>query len=165
VKGIATSGGAASASVNGDWSTSDATQPLTDAVVDSMLAGKVYVNFHTSANPGGEIRGQLSFPSGGATSVERLSATVPASFELRQNYPNPFNPSTTITFDVAKAGRLTLQVFNILGQEVATLVNEVKAPGTYATRLDGAALPSGTYIYRLQSDAGNTQVKKMMLLK
>jgi hypothetical protein len=165
VKGIATSGGAASASVNGDWSTSDATQPLTDAAIDSMLAGKVYVNFHTSANPGGEIRGQLSFPSSGATSVEQLSVTVPASFELRQNYPNPFNPSTTITYTVAKAGRITLQVFNILGQEVATLINEVKAPGTYSTRLDGAALPSGTYIYRLQGDAGNVQVKKMMLLK
>jgi hypothetical protein len=165
VKGIATSGGAASASVNGDWSSSDATQPLTDAHADSILAGKVYVNFHTAANPGGEIRGQLEFPSGSATSVERLSETVPASFELRQNYPNPFNPSTTITFDITSAGRVTLEVFNILGQQVATLVNEVKAPGTYATRLDGAGLPSGTYIYRLRSDAGNTQVKKMMLLK
>ncbi len=165
VKGIATSGGAASASVSGDWSSNDATQPLTDANVDSLLAGKVYVNFHTAANPGGEIRGQVTFPSGGATSVERLSETVPASFELRQNYPNPFNPSTTITFDIQSAGRVTLQVFNILGQEVATLVNEVKAPGTYATRLDGAGLPSGTYIYRLQSDAGKVQVRKMMLLK
>jgi hypothetical protein len=165
VKGIATSGVAAAASVNGDWSTSDATQALTDAHVDSMLAGKVYVNFHTAANPGGEIRGQLAFPSGSATGVEQVSATVPASFELRQNYPNPFNPSTTITFDVSSAGRMTLKVFNVLGQEVATLLNEIKAPGTYGTRLDGAGLPSGTYIYRLQSDAGEMQVRKMILLK
>ncbi len=165
VKGIATSGTAAAASVNGNWSTNDATQPLTDVLVDSILAGKVYVNFHTAANPGGEIRGQIEFPSGSATGVEQLSATVPASFELRQNYPNPFNPSTTITFDVSSAGRMTLKVFNVLGQEVATLLNEIKTPGTYATRLNGAGLPSGTYIYRLQSDAGDMQVRKMVLLK
>jgi hypothetical protein len=165
VKAIATSGTASAASVGGNWSTNDAVQPLTNAVVDSILAGKVYVNFHTAANPGGEIRGQLEFPSGSVTGVEQPSTTVPASFALRQNYPNPFNPSTTITFDVTKAGRMTLKVFNLLGQEVATLLNEIKAPGTYATKLNGAGLPSGMYLYRLQSDAGDVQVKKMMLMK
>ena len=164
VKGIATSGGPAAASVSGDWSTNDVSQPLTAALVDSMLAGRVYVNFHTGTYPGGEIRGQVEYPAGSATGVEQ-SETLPASFALHQNYPNPFNPSTTITFDVAKGGRMTLKVFNVLGQEVATLLNEIKTPGTYATRLDGAALPSGMYVYRLQSSAGDVQVRKMMLLK
>ena len=164
VKGIATSGMPAEASVNGTWSTNDATQPLTAALVDSMLAGKMYVNFHTASFPGGEIRGQVEFPASSVTGVEQ-SEPVPASFALHQNFPNPFNPSTTITFDIAKEGRMTLKVFNILGQEVATLLNEIKAPGTYSTRLDGASLPSGMYVYRLQSSAGDVQVRKMMLLK
>ncbi len=164
VKTIATSGAPAGASVNGDWTTGDATQPLTAALVDSILAGQVYVNFHTATFPSGEIRGQVAFASNVITSVGQPTP-VPSSFALHQNYPNPFNPSTTITFDVAKEGRMTLKVFNILGQEVATLLNGIKAPGTYAVRLDGAGLPSGIYIYRLQSSIGDLQVRKMVLLK
>jgi hypothetical protein len=165
VKLIALSGAPAATSLYGDWATTDAAQPLTDALVDSIIAGHVYVNFHTAANPGGEIRGQLQFPSGGVTAVERVSESVPVSFELHQNYPNPFNPSTTITFNIARAGRISLKVFNILGQEVATLANEVKEPGTYSVRFDAAQLSSGTYIYRLQSETGIVSMKKMMLLK
>jgi len=165
VKSIALSGAPASDSDYGNWATTDATQPLTGAIVDSLIAGKVYVNFHTATAPGGEIRGQLDYSTSAVTAVELSSETVPTSFELHQNYPNPFNPSTTITFNVAKAGRISLKVFNILGQEVATLANEVKEPGVYSVRFDGVQLSSGTYIYRLQSEAGIVSVKKMMLLK
>ncbi len=165
VKGIATSGMPAAASVNGSWAASDATQPLTAALVDSLIAGKLYVNFHTATYPGGEIRGQVESGSGSSpTDVTELS-TSPASFALRQNYPNPFNPSTTITFDVAKEARMSLKVFNILGQEVATLLDGIKSPGSYAARLDGTNLPSGVYIYRLQSSTGDVQARSMILVK
>jgi hypothetical protein len=165
VKGIASSGMPAAASVNGNWSTNDATQPLTSALVDSILAGKLYVNFHTATYPGGEIRGQVESSSGSSPTGVGESHTAPATFALRQNYPNPFNPSTTITFDVAKEGRMTLKIFNVLGQEVATILDQTTAPGTHAVRLDGRGLPSGMYIYRLQSSAGDVQSRSMVLLK
>jgi hypothetical protein len=165
VKSIAQSGGAASATVGGDWAATDPTQALTAALVDSILAGHIYANFHTAANGGGEIRGQLQFPSAIATSVERISETVPASFSLHQNYPNPFNPSTTITFDLPRSGRVALKIFNVLGQEVATLLDEVKEAGGYSVRFDASKLASGTYVYQLKTEAGIASVKKMMLLK
>lgn len=86
------------------------------------------------------------------------------SFKLNQNYPNPFNPSTTISFSVAEAGRVTLKVYDILGREVAEMFNEDKYPGTYSITYDASALPSGTYIYHLKS-GGRTYSRKMLLLK
>ncbi len=97
-------------------------------------------------------------------SVEKTSDEIPAKYTLSQNYPNPFNPTTTISFTLPKSGFVTLKVYNILGQEVATLVNEVKAAGNYKATLNGKDLSSGTYIYSLKS--GATQItKKMTLLK
>ena len=88
----------------------------------------------------------------------------PSTFTLSQNYPNPFNPNTTIRYSVQKRSLVTLSIYNILGQSVKTLVNDVKAPGVYEASFDGASLPSGTYFYRLT--AGNySQTKKMVLLK
>ena len=89
---------------------------------------------------------------------------VPDEFELSQNYPNPFNPETEIRFRVPTASHVTLTVYNVLGREVATLVNDQLAPGSYTAKFGSADLASGTYFYRLQS--GNTVVtKKMLLLK
>jgi len=83
---------------------------------------------------------------------------------LYQNYPNPFNPSTTINFDVPKESKVVLKVYNILGQEVATLVNEKMVAGSYSYQFSEGNLSSGMYIYRLQ--AGDyTLTKKMTLLK
>jgi hypothetical protein len=96
----------------------------------------------------------------------------PKSFGLMQNFPNPFNPETTIEYSVpesslqggARGGFISLKVFNIIGQEVATLVNEVKTPGNYKVTFDGSKLVSGIYLYRIDSaDYSNT--KKMVLLK
>ena len=101
--------------------------------------------------------------TGGATSVERVSS-VPESFGLQQNYPNPFNPSTTLTFSLAKAGQVTMTIFDALGREVATLVNEEKTPGTYITTWDAGRLESGVYFCRLQS-GGLTETRKLMLVK
>jgi hypothetical protein len=89
---------------------------------------------------------------------------LPSDYQLSQNYPNPFNPATVISFKIPKAGFTTLKVFNILGQEVATLVNENLRSGAYSYDFNGMDIPSGLYFYQLKSE-GFTKVKKMMLLK
>ena len=94
---------------------------------------------------------------------------MPAGFALSQNYPNPFNPSTTITYsipDVETTRRVasTLKVYDILGREVATLVNEEISPGNYEVKFDGTGLSSGLYFYTLRA-GGFTQSKKMVFLK
>ena len=99
-----------------------------------------------------------------ATGVEASGNVVPAVYELSQNYPNPFNPATLIEYSIPHAGRVRLQVFNLLGKEVATLVDEQQGAGTYKARFEGSALASGTYFYRLQSD-GFSQTKKFLLVK
>ncbi len=89
---------------------------------------------------------------------------APSSFQLYQNYPNPFNPSTNITFDVAKSGPVTLEVYDIVGRKVAELVNEVKSVGNYTVTFDASFLSSGMYLVRFH--AGQiTQTQKMTLLK
>ncbi len=88
---------------------------------------------------------------GGATDVRQSSPAVPDGFALLQNYPNPFNPSTTIAFAVPSTGHVSLRVFDVLGREVATLVDRVMSPGTYEATFDAQGLPSGMYIYRIVS--------------
>jgi hypothetical protein len=93
---------------------------------------------------------------------EDISAV--SDFSLEQNYPNPFNPSTSIKYSVPNAEFVTLKVFDILGNEVSTLVNEQKAPGTYEVRFNAGNLASGVYVYTLK--AGNfSQTRKLMLMK
>lgn len=92
-------------------------------------------------------------------------ATVPAVFKLYQNYPNPFNPSTMIEFTVAKRGNATIKVYNVLGQQVATLFDDDAQPGKkYMARFDGSMLPSGVYFNVLES-AGQREIHKMVLIK
>lgn len=88
----------------------------------------------------------------------------PNKFELQQNYPNPFNPATTIRFSIPEKSMVTLKVYDMLGREVTTLVNEIKDAGTHTVKFAGKDLPSGMYLYTLT--AGNyTATKKMMLVK
>lgn len=100
----------------------------------------------------------------GPSSVEPDPNVIPTEFTLSQNYPNPFNPSTEIKFTLTKAGFTTLKVYNTLGQEVATLVNEHLNIGGYTARFTATELSSGSYIYRLTTN-GQIMTKKMMLLK
>lgn len=91
-------------------------------------------------------------------------AIGPAAFHLQQNYPNPFNPETRIRFNVKKAGHVQLDVFNLRGRHVMTLVNENKQPGAYEVNFDAGKLPSGIYFYQIKT--GNfTAVKKMTLME
>ncbi len=86
------------------------------------------------------------------------------TYKLNQNYPNPFNPSTSIEYAVAGKGFVSLKVFDLLGKEVATLVNEVKDAGTYSLNFNAAKLTSGVYFYRIQTDKF-TDMKSMVLVK
>ena len=109
--------------------------------------------------------GEIASPASGEL------AMTPKEFRLEQNYPNPFNPVTTIGYEIALSSSLTgllamtrLVVYNLLGQEVAILVNEIRPAGNYEVQFDASKLPSGVYIYRLQAGSFNV-TKKMILLR
>ncbi|MEJ2615306.1 MAG: T9SS type A sorting domain-containing protein, partial [Ignavibacteriaceae bacterium] len=94
----------------------------------------------------------------------KSNSKIPTSFGLKQNYPNPFNPSTTISYSVPYTSYVVLKVYDILGKEVATLVNEEKSAGIYRINFTANNLSSGVYFYRIQ--AGNySAVKKFVLLR
>ena len=108
------------------------------------------------------------FQIGYATSTMLTSisgtADIPDGFSLSQNYPNPFNPATTINYSIPKEALVTLKVYNVLGEEVDILVNEIKQVGNYETNFDASSLSSGIYFYRLK--AGDfIETKKMILMK
>jgi hypothetical protein len=93
-----------------------------------------------------------------------LSSRVPSEFGLSQNYPNPFNPRTTIRYEVPQKSRLTLSVYNLLGQQVSILVQGEQEAGHHEVRFDGSNLASGVYFYRLQAGSF-VETKKLLLLK
>lgn len=104
---------------------------------------------------------ELTNPSIG---IQNISSEIPVAFSLKQNYPNPFNPETNIQFGLSKNEFVSIKVFDILGKEIATLVNEYKQAGTYLVDFKAASLTSGVYFYRMQAGAF-TDIKRMTLLK
>jgi len=98
------------------------------------------------------------------TSVKETNNNVPSNYALAQNYPNPFNPATTIEYSIAQNSLVTLKVYNVLGQEVASLVNQEQKAGSYSTSFDASRLASGLYFYKIQAGSF-TMTKKMLLLK
>jgi hypothetical protein len=101
---------------------------------------------------------------GDITSVDRIAAKLPDTHSLLQNYPNPFNPTTTIPFEVQADGFATLEIFNVQGQLISTLLNEELPAGSHQVRLNAFGLVSGVYFYKLTID-DFTQTNKMMLVK
>ena len=99
-----------------------------------------------------------------ASSVEQLSDEVPNDYVLGQNFPNPFNPSTSIDFSVPEAGDITLSIYNVLGEEIATLFHGNVPAGTYSALWNPSGLPSGVYFYRLYSGSFS-ETRKLMLAK
>ena len=100
----------------------------------------------------------------GTKAVKERPGTLPAEYKLSQNYPNPFNPTTQIEYSIPKNGFVTLKVFNILGQEVATLFSGAQHAGNFTATFDGSKFASGVYFYRLQ--AGNVSItKKLVFMK
>ncbi len=112
----------------------------------------------------GEPLGDLQWVGKTITDVEESSSEIPAAYALEQNYPNPFNPSTTIKFNLPEASVVRLSVYNILGQEVAQLVNDELTAGSYQYAFDATNLSSGVYIYSIHAN-NFVQTRKMMLLK
>jgi hypothetical protein len=102
----------------------------------------------------------LSF--GSTSAVDDGRPDLPKTFDLAQNYPNPFNPSTKIQFSIVNRQMTVVQVYDVLGREVATLVNEVKEPGTYTVEFNASSLASGVYFYRLT--AGSYLATQKMIL-
>ena len=96
--------------------------------------------------------------------VHQISSEVPEEFSLSQNYPNPFNPSTKIKFDVPKASHTKLIIYDMLGREVTTLVNQQLKPGSYQADWDASAFSSGVFFYKIIS-GGFAETKKMILMK
>jgi hypothetical protein len=127
------------------------TQPYT-APLDSWL---------TDADKSSQFE---TWPAGLPTSVRDLDLGLPTEYTLQQNYPNPFNPSTLIRFTIPQDNRVSLKVFNVLGQEVASLVNENMKAGTYEYMFSGAKLSSGVYFYTINAGSFNS-TKKMLLIK
>jgi hypothetical protein len=114
----------------------------------------------------------LKTTTGGITFEQESTVDIPSNFKLFQNYPNPFNPNTIIRYTIPRGSpigafgddKVTLKVYDIIGREIETLVNENLKPGTYEVKFDGSKLASGVYFYKLQ--AGDFQeTKKLILLK
>jgi hypothetical protein len=99
-----------------------------------------------------------------ATSVKENSKNHPTEFELMQNYPNPFNPSTTITYEIPKRTHVTLEIYDVLGRRIATLVNQMQDEGKYKTIWDANKISSGVYFYRLTAGQ-QVFVKKMVIIR
>jgi len=129
----------------------------------AVSGNEVYVGGRFTSAGGVSAIGVARWNSG-TSRVEQLSPTAPKTFLLEQNYPNPFNPSTTIRYQLPVASEVKLEVYDVLGKKIATLVNERQSAGSYQVVWNASGLSSGTYFYRLQAGTF-TQTKKMILVK
>ncbi|RMD63705.1 T9SS C-terminal target domain-containing protein, partial [Candidatus Parcubacteria bacterium] len=117
---------------------------------------------YTLAHDGGAL-GDRRWAKYG-TAIDDGPDALPVAMTLKQNYPNPFNPTTTIWYELNKAGKVTLDVIDAQGKKIATLVNGQKPAGSYAITFNGQNLASGVYFYRLTSGS-HSIVRKMLLIK
>ncbi|MBI9072771.1 MAG: T9SS type A sorting domain-containing protein [Melioribacteraceae bacterium] len=141
-----------------------------DAVV--VLTFKATEEFAKSETAGltlelGEVVNKLGKDVSANISLQGAEIAIPENFALNQNYPNPFNPTTTIAYDMPIAGKVTLKVFNTLGQEVSTIVNEVREAGTHKAIFNATNMASGIYFFNITVEGTKNfvQTKKMVLLK
>ncbi len=142
-----------------DLTTADASQLISHGMYTLMLLkmnGQRIHRWDWATSTVSDVTSQI-------TAVQEL-IDVPSSFSISQNYPNPFNPSTTVSYDIPTPSHVRIVIYDILGREVKTLVDETKTPGSYHMTFDASGLPSGLYFYRLT--AGNfVETKKLMLMK
>ncbi len=131
--------------------------------VTANLLGVDFLDAHNgiAIGNGGII---LTTNNGGLTGVRDPHGSLPTSITLEQNYPNPFNPATTISFAIPSRARVSLKIFDVLGREVSTIVNEELQPGSYARQWNASAFASGVYFYRFEAGSF-TETKKLLLLK
>jgi hypothetical protein len=126
-----------------------------DGILECTYAVYDYPNF---VNYNYEV-----YNTGISTTVAQ-NGPVPVGFELKQNFPNPFNPSTTIEFELKKQSAVTLDVFDVLGRKVSTLLNKTLIPGRHQVEFNGRNLSTGTYFYQLKTNE-QTKTKKMSIVK
>ena len=135
-----------------------------------ITSGDYYLRLVTSVNSDANyalaniISDNTTLAKKNFNKVNFTGSEIPITYELSNNFPNPFNPSTTIRYQIPQDGIVTLKIYDILGSEVATLVNEEKVAGKYEVNFNATSLASGVYIYKIQA-GGFISSKKMMLLK
>lgn len=150
-------------STNGGSTWTQINQGLYKGTTQTLTASYVaWDMLYSNATEGGVVRRALV--DFGVTKVEQNKNEVPSTLLLSQNYPNPFNPTTNIEFQIPLSGFVTLKVYDAMGREVATLVNEQMNVGSYKTAFNGARLSSGVYFYRLKVGSF-FETKRMLLLK
>ncbi len=141
-----------------------------DAAGNVMVVNSSFEAFRMYSPPDGKNSFTTNSPysidvdAGGVTSVIETSSSVPSEYSLEQNYPNPFNPTTNINFSISTSEFVTLKIYNALGQEVATVVNEFLNAGSYNVNFNAEYLASGMYIYKITTNSF-VSTKKMLLLK
>ena len=134
---------------------------------NSNTFSQIYRILFTSPNTGyftGDLGLIKKTTTGGFTFIKNINIKLPKHFILSQNYPNPFNPVTKIKFQISKLSEVKLIIYDVLGREIATLVNEQLQPGTYETEWDASNYPSGVYFYKLIT-SDYTETRKMVLVK
>jgi hypothetical protein len=139
-----------------------------------LVDANLHIVYNASAFAGNSVQGTfaavptpvmyLEVPANSLTAVKETGSGIAKKYSLDQNFPNPFNPTTNINYTLANAGNVKLTVYNVLGQEVATLVNGYKNAGSYAAQFNASKVSSGVYFYTLTAGSF-TDVKKMVLLK
>jgi hypothetical protein len=139
-----------------------------DTVIQTFTAGGTSVattadgsRFFVTDSYNGTVR---VYKKTNPTGVKNNTASIPSGYGLSQNYPNPFNPTTVIAYQIGATGHVTLKVFDMLGREVKTLIDEGQNAGSHSATFDANTLPSGVYFYRLQAGAF-METKKLILLK
>ena len=150
----------------------DTTLPDTSVQISDTLEVKTTYFWHVGAIDTAGISpypAPVRFITGEGILGIDMPGGIPRVYALMQNYPNPFNPTTTIGYDLPNAGHVTLEIYDILGREVATLVDESQHAGLYSVRFDGSRYASGVYFYRILAISADGRkfisLKKMLLLK
>ena len=130
---------------------------LTKSAFDNVPDSSMYVDCHVSME---DVIAEIKIITG----ISKTNNELPTSFSLSQNYPNPFNPSTRIRYELPVSSKVKIMIYDILGREITTLINETRPAGRYEIKWNASRFSSGVYFYRIQ--AGNfVQTKKLMLLK
>ena len=137
---------------------------LLNEPIDKAAINEIFIHNPSAYDPDGDSLSYELTTCLGANGEEIENYSLPENFLLFQNYPNPFNPFTTIKYQIPEYSYVTLKVYDVLGKEISTLVNEEVVVGSYEVEFDGSELTSGIYFYKLQ--AGNfVETRKMVLLK
>ena len=151
-----------SVSVQGNTSTSPSVSIPLNALDKEI---HIVLELHDSGNPSLYAYRRVIINVSDNTSIEKLESNmIPKTFKLHQNYPNPFNPETAFSYELPNNSFVTLKIYNILGQEVITLVDEKQPAGKYHLQWNASNFPSGVYLYNLHA-GGFTEIKKMLLLR